>query len=364
MKNLLIVTKSQYGYHIDPYKFGYYLKNDFRITHLSWDFGLPKITVTGVKTKYLSREGTKLMRFFRFLKRIQEEIKTGHYDLIFLVYFPGCSFLRWQNPQHTFNLDIRTATDTDNSLVNSIKDRLLKWESSKFPHLSILSHGLARKLGFKKYHFLPLGGERFCTRDKSFDKANLLYVGTLENRNLMAFIRGFHLFLTSTDDSQFPVSLTIIGDGPGNERAEIDDYIRANGLQGIIKTTGYVHNDLLNEFFENSNVGISFVPITPYYTHQPPTKTYEYLLSGLPVLATATEENAKIISDDCGILVQDTEESVARGLGKLMQQLKYFDSEKIRLVCSENSWQNIAQNNLGPYLESLKVTNRNSIQLR
>ncbi|MDN3686556.1 glycosyltransferase [Cyclobacterium jeungdonense] len=363
MKNLLIVTKSQYGYHIDPYKFGYYLKNDFQITHLSWDFGLPKITVPGVQTKYLTREGSKAMRFFQFLKQINKEIKTGNYDLVFLVYFPGCSFLLRENPQQIFNLDIRTATDTDSSLINFCKDKLLKWESSRFPRLSILSHGLAKKLGFKKYHFLPLGGERFCTINKSFDQANLLYVGTLENRNLLVFIRGFHKFLKSLDTAYPSISLTIVGDGPGNERSEIENYIQSNHLEKVIKTTGYVHNDLLHDYFEKANVGVSFVPITPYYTHQPPTKTYEYLLSGLPVLATATEENAKIISDDCGVLVQDSEEAVTSGLTKLMQRLKEFDSEKIRQACSENSWQNISKNNLRPYLESLMFTNQMSFQI-
>lgn len=250
MKNLLIVTKAQYGYHIDPYKFGYYLKSDVKITHLCWDFGLPKINVPEIHTKYIVRSGNKIKRFFQFLKQINEEIKSGNYDLVFLVYFPGCSFLHWQNRQQVFNLDIRTATDTHNSVINMSKDRLLRWECSRFPHLSILSHGLARKLGFDKYHFLPLGGERFCTTNKSFEMANLLYVGTLENRNLLVFIRGLHMFLSSSEHVDFPVTLTIVGDGPGNERAEIEEYIHKNGLEKVIKTTGYVHNDQLYDFLK------------------------------------------------------------------------------------------------------------------
>ncbi|MBD3627945.1 glycosyltransferase [Cyclobacterium sp.] len=363
MKNLLIVTKSQYGYHIDPYKFGYYLKDDFRITHLSWDFGLPKIKVPGIQTKYISRKGNKLMRLYQFLKQINREIRSGNYDLIFLVYFPGCTFLRWQNPKQTFNLDIRTATDTDQPLINLIKDKLLKWEAVRFPHLTILSHGLANKLGFKKYHYLPLGGEKFCSGNKSFDKANLLYVGTLENRNLMVFIRGLHRYMDAAKPDHPPISLTIVGDGPGNERAEIENYIQSQGLEKVVRTKGYVHNDQLYEYFEAATVGISYVPITPYYTHQPPTKTYEYLLSGLPVLATATIENAKIISDACGELIQDNEESVARGLETLVHRLNEFDSAKISQVCRDYSWQHIARNNLAPYLESLTLSHHLSFQL-
>ncbi|WP_375583750.1 glycosyltransferase [Cyclobacterium xiamenense] len=364
MKNLLIVTKSQYGYHIDPYKFGIYLRNDFRIHHLSWDFGLPKIKGEGIRTRYLSRKGNKASRFFRFLREINKEIRTGTYDLVFLVYFPGCSYLLLQNPQQAFNVDIRTATDTDNSFTNFWKDSLLKWESNRFPHRSILSHGLAKRLGFKTYHFLPLGGERFCTEDKTFDALHLLYVGTLENRNLLTFIRGLHRFISSYEGTSLPrISCTIVGDGPGNERAEIEEYIQSKGLENLVQTTGYVHNDSLHTYFEKATVGISFVPITPYYTHQPPTKTYEYLLSGLPVLATATEENAKIVSDTCGVLISDTEEGVAEGLGKLLQNLNRFDSKIIRQVCSEHSWQNIALTNLRPYLENIAEVKKASFQI-
>jgi len=124
-------------------------------------------------------------------------------------------------------------------------------------------------------------------------------------------------------------------------------------LNDTIETTGYIHNDQLNTYFEKANIGVSYVPITPYYTHQPPTKTYEYLLSGLPVLATATIENAKIIDDSCGVLIQDNEEDIERGLFSMVKQLKNFNSEKIREVCGGKSWLNITQSNLMPYLKSI-----------
>jgi glycosyltransferase involved in cell wall biosynthesis len=353
MKNILFVTKSQYGYHIDPYKYGFYLKNDFKITHISWDYGLPEIKVDGIKTIYISRKGNKLNRLKRFIKEINQEIKTEKYDLIFMVYFFGCSLLLLTNPKVAFNIDIRTATDTNNVLTNFWKDELLKWECAKFKNLTILSHGLAKKLGFKKYHFLPLGGEKFCDEPKTFERLHLLYVGTLENRDLITFIRGFHRFILLSKEKQPSIKVTIIGDGPGDERQEIEHYITSNNLNQYIKTVGYIHNDQLNAYFKKANIGVSYVPITPYYTHQPPTKTYEYLLSGLPVLATATKENTKIINQSCGILIQDNEFDIARGLLDLINNVKHYDSETIRKVCQDQSWSNISKNDLRPYLDSI-----------
>lgn len=41
--------------------------------------------------------------------------------------------------------------------------------------------------------------------------------------------------------------------------------------------------------------------MTEYYDSQPPTKTFEYALSGLYVLATKTRENEKVITNDNGV---------------------------------------------------------------
>lgn len=41
-----------------------------------------------------------------------------------------------------------------------------------------------------------------------------------------------------------------------------------------------------------------YVPITDYYEYQPPTKTFEYVLSGLLCLATATSSNKEVITEE------------------------------------------------------------------
>lgn len=353
MKKLLIVTKSQFGYHIDPYKYAYYLKDDYEITHICWEFELPKVHVEGIRVKYITREGNKIERYTRFIREINQEIKSQPFDIIFMVFFPGATLLKILNPNRVFNIDIRTAADTKNKMINLLRDTLLKWECKQFHHLSILSHGLAKKLGFEKYHYLPLGGEQFSSNDKNFKEARFLYVGTLENRNLITLVKGFHRFLQIQAPDGPSASLTIIGDGPGNELEEIRNYIRENQIENHIITTGYVQNDSLYGYFEHANIGVSFVPMTPYYDHQPPTKTYEYLLSGLPVLATATTENSKIINDTCGVLIRDNEEAVVAGLLEIVKRLKDFDSATIRNLYSDSAWINISKYNLQPYLESL-----------
>lgn len=77
--------------------------------------------------------------------------------------------------------------------------------------------------------------------------------------------------------------------------------------EGVRKKLGLENKDL-EPYFEQANVGISFVPMTDHYDAQPATKTFEYSNSGLYVLGTATTENKKSI-DNNGVLIQDTPES-------------------------------------------------------
>ncbi|NHE57116.1 glycosyltransferase [Cyclobacterium plantarum] len=354
---LLIVNKDQFGYHVDPYKYSVYLKEDFEITHLSWDYGLHKIHQNGIEVKYISRRGFKLLRYFRFLRAIHNEIRNHAYELVFMIYFPGCSLIRRLHPTRTFNVDIRSRTVTNSPLRNRMRDLLLVNECKTFRHISIISQSLSHNLGFKNTHYLPLGGECFSGENTQKDGLYLLYVGSLDNRDIMIFVKGFHRFyldLMSDPDAK-PIHFTIVGSGSGGEQEEIWAYIQKNQLQDVISMEGFVHNDLLHHYFKKSNIGVSFIPITDYYQDQPPTKTYEYLLSGLAVIATATNENIKTINEKNGVLIQDKPEAVLSGLQVLANRMESYQPEAIRKEMENHLWIRIAQDNLKPYLMKLAL---------
>lgn len=105
--------------------------------------------------------------------------------------------------------------------------------------------------------------------------------------------------------------------------------------------------------YSRCNVGVSYIPQTAYYDHQPPTKTFEYLLAGMPVLATSTTENKKVINETNGILIQDNPDSFSKGLAILSDRLPSFDSLKIRKNSLAYSWQFIINEIMVPYLKKL-----------
>ena len=68
-------------------------------------------------------------------------------------------------------------------------------------------------------------------------------------------------------------------------------------LSDIVSCIGRVPHHDLKKYFDEANVGVSFVPLLAHYQYQPPTKTFEYLMSGLYCIATSTIANKEIISD-------------------------------------------------------------------
>lgn len=352
---MLIVNREQYGYHIDTYKYCEYLKPSISITYIGWErFGLPKIKSEGLTVKYISRKGNKLIRYYRFLKEINKEIKQNYYDLVFLVFFPFVSIIKFLNSNNIYNVDIRSCSTGRNKIMNLLNDRMMTLECSTFKSITVISRSLAEALKIKHYHLLPLGGENFSSNIKSFEKIKLLYVGTLQGRNIIECVKGLHEFIkTNYNTDPLDISFTIIGDSTGNEKEEICEYINQHKLSKYIKVEGYIHNSLLYRFFEDANIGVSYIPIIDCFKNQPPTKTYEYLLSGLPVIATKTKENVNIVSEGCGVLIDDKIETFVSGLNKVVEMRSTFNSEKIKSFYEENLWKNIVLNNLKPFILSL-----------
>ncbi|EKB51325.1 glycosyltransferase [Cecembia lonarensis] len=355
MKKLLIATKEQFGYHVDSYKYAEYLKDDFQITYVCLYQKRKKIPMEGIKLIYVPRIGNKVNRYLNLLKTIHQEIKNNHYDVVFVVYFLGCFIFQLLHPRQVLNLDIRTASVGKNIRLNFIEDVILKFECLFFKNISIIGENLRRLLNIKRAHILPLGGECFTEKPANMDILSLLYVGTLENRNLINFVKGFHHFFEdlNMETKNQSLKLIIVGDSPHGELIEIKDYIKRYRLEKVIETPGFIPNNQLTGFFEQSNVGVSYIPLTKYYQNQPPTKTFEYLLSGLPVIATATIENQKIVNASNGVLIGDDSDSVRKGLHEILEKKYTYNPESIKKDLNQSLWKNIVLKNLKPYLEGL-----------
>jgi len=343
--NLVIINSEQFGHHIDTYYYCRYLRDDFNLTYICWDQGLPKVAPANVDVIYVPRNGG-VRRVTRFLSAVNQALNalgSQAPTVIFNNYMKVMSsILKIQHWRYKFVLDIRTCDVSPNRWVRTGKDLLLRAECFLFRHVSVISESLAGKLGLSgRAYILPLGADEIAPGDRCFDVPRVLYVGTLSNRNIDTALCGFADYLKSSgSDAQ----LTIVGGSQGGEEAELRALAGKLDLSDCIHVVGRVPHDQLTPYFEAHNVGLSYIPMTPYYDVQPPTKTFEYLLSGMVVLATATAENTKVISPDNGVLVDDTAAGICQGLQRLENKFQRLDSDLIRNSAARYRWSEIIVN--------------------
>jgi len=351
-KRLLILCQNQFGYHVDAYYYCKYLKEHFDITYLGWNHNLPEISMAEVNVIMVPRTGSVAARHVRYLSAALSEIRRGRHDIHFIKYFRACLLLKILNPQKRYVLDLRSGHISNQPISRFIFDLVIKGESLFFNNLTVISQSLAKRFGLaKRATILPLGADRLSATTKTFESLKLLYVGTLSERNIHHTLLGFAKFYNEFKD-RLAIHYTIIGAGAHGEEDRLIEIVESEGLSSVVSVLGRIPHDQLKPYFNEHNVGVSFVPMTNYFDVQPVTKTFEYLLSGMPVIATATSENKLVLHENNGVLIEDSPDGFYMGLRLFYERSFSYNSSVISDEASEYRWESIVDN-LGKYLDDI-----------
>lgn len=351
MKSVLIIHNGPIGTLVDSMKWCETLKNHFNVSYLELD-GPGRVPVVGIRLFTVPCKGSRAMRGLRFV--LTAFIKTIFFHgPIIIVYFPGCWLLGLFCFWKRINLDIRTLSVNGDARVRSRENSSIRFACKFFSSVTIIQKDLISELCLPvdKFTVLPLGADVISKNNKNFDSIRLLYVGTFDGRRVGETIEGVKMFLDR--HPSVLLSYDIVGDGRETTKEEVDRIIAQNGMANRIKTYGRVLNTALKPFFDRNNIGVSYVPITPWFDHQPPTKTFEYIMSGLFCLATKTDANAEIVSAENGLLHEDSALAFSGALENLLEQLSQLNSQTIRSSLNGCTWQEITDRTLVPLLESL-----------
>ena len=340
LKKILLLSANQYGHFIDHYYLSSELSAYCEVDVISMYEGksvIPEKDKVNVVQLLFSTKFSRAFSFRRYLKTI----KNKKYDLVIASYFRGICFCASELKRiaDVCYFDVRSIDVSRNQIKRLLFNKLILLESTFFIKHSVISKGVAEYLGLKNAFLLPLG----CNPQEYKSKltgTNLLYVGTLNGRDIYKTVEAI---------AQLPVSYRsqiryyIVGSGSQTETDRIKKTIEEHALSGMVFLVGYVPTADLYQYYEKSNVGISFVPINDIYTLQPPTKTLEYLAAGLPVLATSTKANLEILDESCAFMVNDSAEDFARGLLLMVDNFDQFQADKIRSKVRDYTWNSIAQ---------------------
>jgi len=351
-KKILLINKTQFGYHTNSYNYCKYLKDAFDITYISFDTDKKKMEESGVTICYVPYHGSVLTRGLNFIKYCRNYIKNNQVDLIFVLYFQLSSLLKIGLSSNKFLLDIRTGAVGSTPKKRAIADTIMSFETHFFKHITVISESLRDKLGLnsKKCHILPLGADELSSTDKLFHSIHLLYVGTLSFRDIDKTVFGLSRFIQKYKHENLDISYDIFGSGTVEAEELLRVSISETNLENIVTFHGRKNHKEIQYYFDNCNVGVAYVPITDYYDVQPPTKIFEYARAGMVNIATSTYENRRLITEDNGVICDDTIDSFSDALETIYIYKDKWNSQQIRESLEDFSWEKIVNNNLKKYL--------------
>lgn len=290
----------------------------------------------------------------RFILRVIKYLKNNPADLV-VIHSHRLAFLYpilYHNPKYV--IQIYTLSVSGNRFRRALGDiweRLINYPYKRFlvgSEYSITMFGLGRR----KCYVSGLSLKPISTLAKNFDSLNLVYIGTLHNRRIYDTLEGLQIFIATYTGGK-KVSYDIIGSGKPEDVQIIKDAIEVYGLQEVVTYHGFLADNEVATFFDKCNIGVAYVPITDYYTNVMVTKLYEYLLSGMAAIATATNENKKIISPVNGVLVEDTPDGFAAGLGEIISKMDSYASHLILETVKSFATQNYVRDKYLPMLTDI-----------
>jgi glycosyltransferase involved in cell wall biosynthesis len=164
--------------------------------------------------------------------------------------------------------------------------------------------------GADEEHFVSARTERVWP--SSNNAIRLIYHGSMHyERNLMALCRA--VMRAIAEGSCFELQLV----GNGTERVELENY--AAGTNGHIAVFHSMSYNQISKLLANSHVGVLPFPDEEKFRVSSPIKLFEYIASGMPILATRIACHTDVVGD--GDYVFWAETSDEQGLFDALQSL-------------------------------------------
>ncbi len=178
-----------------------------------------------------------------------------------------------------------------------------------------------------------------------------VFVGSIQKkRKLGKLIHAFDEVLRVRKK----VTPVIIGDGDAlDAMIALAEFL---GVRDRIRFTGRVHHDHLAEYLSAADIAVSYVPMNELFHYSPAVKTYEFLAMGLPLIATATVSNRRVVKNrHNGLLVPDGPRDLARGLLELVdnKDLRQKIARNARASVEGFSFERIVREEILPLYETL-----------
>lgn len=342
---IIICNPQQFGLNTDYVMYAKYLQNHFKeVCYITINQGYSMTDMSGVKFHYIPKFSFKQISYLLFFLYCLFFIML-HPGKIMTSNFSGCRYLKKMIPWRKMTVNIRTVSVNHNKAEADIKNKKILNDVLPYDRIIMISEGGAKqlKLPLDRTKIVALGADVLSVIPKMFDYPRLLYIGTLTGRNIIQTVKGFHQYLISCGADN-KAQYNIVGNG--EEYETILNYVKSHGLTSRVKLHGFKPYDELKPFLDECNIGVSYVPITDGFMFQPPTKTFEYINSGLYCIATKTKANEDVITNRNGMLIDDNANSFMNALIHFDKIKGAINETEIRQSGEKYLWENIIDDQL------------------
>ena len=158
-------------------------------------------------------------------------MRAEKFDIIFHVDNGFTFLIRIVNIFRPIALDIRSGDLSDNKMKLWIKNRQITFAALFYKNVSVISESLRDTLNLNKNRttIIPLGGEKQPTAPKDFQSVRLLYVGSINNRNIHETVLGLSVYLKK-GNAFWDISYDIVGFGKPGVIDQLNRTIISEGL--------------------------------------------------------------------------------------------------------------------------------------
>jgi len=202
-------------------------------------------------------------------------------------------------------------------------------------------------------HWLPPGVDLSCIplkpdTFKQQEPLKFIYIGSLHRiRKVQQMVGAFMSACKSAN-----ITLDIYG--AGDMEDVLKQTVRDAKMTNLINFKGLVDRQLLFQRLGDYDVGVAYVPSDLFET-APPLKTMEYMVAGLPVLATDTIGNRLFIRDgENGLLAEENMESFSSAIQQMVA--KYSEMKKpsyLRKLADDYDWNVLVASRLIPLYQEM-----------
>ncbi len=173
------------------------------------------------------------------------------------------------------------------------------------------------------------------------DVIKLLYVGRITRlRGIDNAIRGLNIYYSKYNTDK-KIQFNIVGDGPHLNK--IKELTKELGLENCVHFPGWCKGEDLQKYLIQSDIGILTHRDCPHWNTTIPNKLFDYMSSGLPVIATNVKPVKRIVEKvKCGMIFDDKDyNGFALSLNKLLDSdIERMRENGIKAIKEVYNWEN------------------------